>query len=165
MKLDIIRVTKSNWELYKKGILEIEKLCFSKEYAKLVQNEFQIKKTVFADRNIVLIAEYKGSVIGALYGRPSIELYDEKGSHYISNDAFTYYIESIGVSPEFQGIGVSSKLRDELMITAKKEGFKFIEEHSLEPEKIPKNWKVIKKEICPNWVNDKSSFYFKYTIS
>jgi ribosomal protein S18 acetylase RimI-like enzyme len=124
---------KDQWEKLKDGIMNIESRCFPKE---LEMNEEEVSRDCCSNDSVVFIAFDGDSVVGVIYANQLNGKSDDwidiefDIQAYKNIDKKVAYICSVGVLPEYRGMGIAKLLKLRMQHELKKQGYEYVLSHS-----------------------------------
>jgi ribosomal protein S18 acetylase RimI-like enzyme len=166
MKIEIKRFYPQDWGKYKVDLMQLEKawednpeLCFSEE----------LKKELMTDPDGVYYIALDGDkVIGENYGQ-SLQSTDTDWfeghydpSTYRNYDKKTFYVTSIAILPEYNGMGIAKDMTYRMCKDLKKDGYKYITGHYNEGAmtNIIKFFNGETIDVCENWFDSDETHNF-----
>jgi predicted GNAT family acetyltransferase len=158
-KIEIVRFYPGDWEKYKEGLMELERLSF--EDPELCMTEEETKECMVDDPDLYgYIALDGDKVVGETYGN-ILQKTDKENffeghwdpTTYRHYDKKTMYVTSTATHPDYRGQGIAKKLKYAMYQDLKKDSFVYCIGHSNEGimTEIYQWFNGTIVEAFPNW--------------
>lgn len=154
---------------YKKDLVELERKCFPTGLAV----EWKTKKWLMTmEGSIIVLANYRGKVIGESYGHMLEECQKYLGGqeklafsklldYYLDSGRKAFYTVAFSVLPEHQGEGIGTILKSEHLSEIRRHGYDTVVGHANSGKAIEINQKFGARIIFtyPNWYGTGETHY------
>ncbi len=159
----ISRITATDWERLEDSLMNIERSCFHPN----IQETAETKREMLEmEDTIAFVAEVDRKTVGESYGFPLRNVINLPGAfvlsqRYLGKRVKALYHYSIGVLPEYQGMGIGKALKRATILEAKRQGYRFLVGHAKEGAALELNKKLGARvtESYDDWFNTGNTHY------